>query len=45
MFFLQQNLRRRGEVLLGSRAGEEVAQIMYTGESKCKNDKIKGEKK
>jgi hypothetical protein len=31
--------------LPGSREEEEVAQTMYTHVSKCKNDKIKGEKK
>jgi hypothetical protein len=29
----------------GWRSKEEVAQTMYTHVSKCKNDKIKGERK
>jgi hypothetical protein len=44
MVFFQQNRRTRGQNSLGWEVGwgrGEVAQIMYTHESKCKNDKIK----
>jgi hypothetical protein len=52
MFFLQQNQRTRGWNRFCPEAGrgrgkelgrprQEVAQIMYTHVSKCKNDKIK----
>jgi hypothetical protein len=37
--------KRAEHVLPGSGEGGEVAQIMYTHVSRCKNDKIKGEKK
>jgi hypothetical protein len=33
--------KRAEQVFPGSRGGEEVAQIMYTHVSKCKNNKIK----
>jgi hypothetical protein len=45
MFSLQQN-QRRGQNRVCPEAGRgvwEVAQIMYTHVSKCKNDKVKGE--
>jgi hypothetical protein len=47
MFSLQYSQRRRGQNRFCPEAGggEEVAQTMYTHASKCKNDKIKGEKK
>jgi hypothetical protein len=38
--FLQQNQRTRGQNRFCSKMGE-VAQIIYTHVSKCKNDKIK----
>jgi hypothetical protein len=40
MFFLQQNLKTRGWTGSAWSQGEErdVAQIMYTHVSKCKND-------
>jgi hypothetical protein len=52
MFSLQQNQRRRGRNRfswkrgLGGRweVGGEVARTMYTHVSKCKNNKIKGER-
>jgi hypothetical protein len=49
MISLQQNRRRRGQnkfcLELGwAGVGGEVTQTMYTHVSKCKNDKIKGEK-
>jgi hypothetical protein len=47
IFSLQYSQRRRGQNRFCPEAGggEEVAQTMYTHASKCKNDKIKGEKK
>jgi hypothetical protein len=45
---LQQNQKRRGWnrfSLKGEGCGGEVEQTMYTHVSKCKNDKIKGEKR
>jgi hypothetical protein len=48
MFSLQQNPRTRGRnrfCLEAVGVGREVAQTMYTHVSKCKNDKIKAEKK
>jgi hypothetical protein len=44
IFFLHQNQRTRGQnrfCLMAGKRGVEVAQIMYTRVSKCKNDKIK----
>jgi hypothetical protein len=37
--------KKRAEHVLPGRQGEEVAQTIYTHVSKCKNDKIKGERK
>jgi hypothetical protein len=52
MFSLQQNWRRRGWNRFCLEAGnwgvggeEELAHTMYIYVSKCKNDKIKGERK
>jgi hypothetical protein len=48
MFSLQQNPRTRGRnrfCLEAVGVGREVAQTMYTHVSKCKNDKVKGERK
>jgi hypothetical protein len=48
MFSLQHNLRRRSQnwfCLEAEGERREVAQTIYTHVSKCKNDKIKGEKK
>jgi hypothetical protein len=47
MFFLQQSrrTRRQNRSCLQVGVGGEVAQIMYTHVSKCKNDKIKLKKK
>jgi hypothetical protein len=45
MFSLQQNQRTRGRMEAGGQGWGEVAQTMYTHVSKCKNNKIKGEKK
>jgi hypothetical protein len=45
MFSLQQKSEnKRVEQVLPRNGGGEVAQIMYTHESKCKNDKIKFKK-
>jgi hypothetical protein len=44
LFLLQQNQRTRGQnrfCLETGEVGGEMAQIMYTHVSKCKNDKIK----
>jgi hypothetical protein len=51
MFFLQENQRTRGwnrfclEAGWVGGMGREVAQTTYTHVSKCKNNKIKAEKK
>jgi hypothetical protein len=46
MFSLQQNQRRRGRNrYVRKHDGGDVAQTMHTRVSKCKNDRIKGEKK
>jgi hypothetical protein len=46
MLSLQQNQGRRGQNQFCLEAGVgEVAQIMYTHATKCKNDTIRGEKK
>jgi hypothetical protein len=45
MVSLQQNQRTRGQNRFFAERGKEVTQIiMYLHVSKCKNDKIKGEK-
>jgi hypothetical protein len=44
-FSLQQNWRRRQNRFCPKVGGEEVAQTIYTHVNKCKNNKIKGEKK